>query len=433
MRVLIVSHIYAPEISPRAFRWAAIAEHWTAKGHEVGVLCARKPGLAANENISGVDVTRVGGGLTERVRAALTTPAGGPTSAPLPRRFCGRRTMICALKWVHDHTWKKLYWPDYACLWLRPAVRAAEEVLASRNYDALITVSDPFTCHLVGLRLKRANPSTPWLVDLGDPFCFRSGQTTNNQRLYRRRNYAVEREVFRRADWITLTCEPTRARYAEIFSESADKIAVVPPLLSAGKAPSPRRRIFADDGKIRMVYVGVLYRTIRDPVFLLDLFGKLSQTHSGDRLELHLFGASDGFADDSQRYERLKVFWHGLVERETAIQATREADVLVNIGNTTPYQLPSKVVDYASAGKPILNLAKSENDSSSEFFKTYPAHLNLLDAGSSPTDEQVALTADFVEHLPPQVDPAELETWLDDYRTEAVAGAYERLIRTACC
>ena len=431
MKVLVISHSYKPELTPRAFRWSAISEHWAAKGYDVDVLCAWKPGLKTREIVNGVDVTRVGGGIAELVRSRLRTDTKGEPAVSDQQSSGGavRCSLVKVAKWLHDHTWKKLYWPDYACLWRRPATKAARELIASHNYDALITVSLPFTSHLVGLRIKHSTPSLAWLVDVGDPFCFRSDSPINNQRLYWRRNCAVERRVFREASSVTVTCEPTRTKYAETFPECADKVVVVPPLLSVTDPPSCRREIFPDDGKIRLVYIGTLYRTIRNPGFLLEVFRALSRLRIGDKLELHLFGISDGLSECFERHKRLKVFRHGVVTREKARQAMKEADMLVNIGNTTLYQLPSKVVEYASTGKPILNLATSENDSSLDFFKTYPAHLNILDNGSGPTAEQVAEAADFIEQLPLHVDHSELEGWLDDYRIEAVAGAYESLIR----
>ena len=58
-----------------------------------------------------------------------------------------------------------------------------------------------------------------------------------------------------------------------------------------------------------------------------------------------------------------------------------EADVLVNIGNRTSYQLPSKVVEYAAFGKPILNFLASPDDSSAVFLSKYPFLLNVWKGG----------------------------------------------------
>ncbi|MBK9744729.1 MAG: hypothetical protein IPO94_18110 [Saprospiraceae bacterium] len=38
-------------------------------------------------------------------------------------------------------------------------------------------------------------------------------------------------------------------------------------------------------------------------------------------------------------------------------------DALINVGNTTTYHLPSKIVDYLGANKPIVNLISNDDDS----------------------------------------------------------------------
>jgi hypothetical protein len=50
---------------------------------------------------------------------------------------------------------------------------------------------------------------------------------------------------------------------------------------------------------------------------------------------------------------------------------TAESNILINICNDTFYQLPSKVVEYAASGKPVLNFSKSDRDSSVHFFEEY--------------------------------------------------------------
>jgi hypothetical protein len=40
----------------------------------------------------------------------------------------------------------------------------------------------------------------------------------------------------------------------------------------------------------------------------------------------------------------------------------QEMDVLLHIGNSTDFQLPSKAVDYLSTGKPIVHLSYVESD-----------------------------------------------------------------------
>lgn len=81
---------------------------------------------------------------------------------------------------------------------------------------------------------------------------------------------------------------------------------------------------------------------------------------------------------------------------EKAAHAMKEANILVNIGNNTSYQLPSKVVEYASTGKAILNLVKTESDSSIPFFDAYPASMCLLEYTESLCLETIEQLIKFI-------------------------------------
>lgn len=384
MRLLVVSYLYAPDRSPRAFRWTALAERWAAAGHEVAVVAA---GAAATERRNGVAVHRVPGWL----RRTATVGAGG-----------GRpRTSL--LKAVYDRTLKRILWPDYAFDWFVPALRRARAIDA----DRLVTVSHPFTPHLVGLALKRGR----WLADIGDPFSLLDETPLNNAALYARLNRQAERRVLAGADAIAVTVESARQAYAATFPESAGKIAVVPPLLSL---PEPGANPLPPTGT-HLVFVGTLYRALRSPAPLLALFREMRRVRPD--LALHFFG---DLHDCRPFFEKLPegVHLHGTVPRETAAAAMRHAAALVNIGNATPHQVPSKLVEYVAAARPIINVAASPADTSAAFLASHPALCEASDTAAVLRflDEKRSVPADWVERF------------LAPYRLDAVARAYERLL-----
>jgi hypothetical protein len=102
----------------------------------------------------------------------------------------------------------------------------------------------------------------------------------------------------------------------------------------------------------------------------------------------------------------------------------QDADLLVNIGNTTSYQLPSKVVEYASTGKPVLNIYKIHNDSSTQFFSSYGACLNVMDDGK---DIAGGVLEDIVQFIksPPYVNPETHREFISRYKVDEIARAYE--------
>lgn len=436
-RILIIANAYSPIISARAFRWSAIAEHWANEGHQVDVLCAGRDDLPAEEDLHGVRVFRVSAGSTGRLRK-LITGCGGTTARLSAAEAAGdgrglARRLVSAARgsiiWTYDHTWKKLWWPDYAALWYFAAARAARKLVARHAYDTLITSSHPFVDHLVGLHVKRKFVDLPWVIDVGDPFCFLEDMPLNNRVFYRRLNYWADRKVFETADGISVTCEPTKRIYADLFPATADRIRVIPPLLRTTSSATARA-VFPDDDRIRLVFVGQLYEHIRSPRPLLRTFERLMETGLKDRLELHFFGSMHRVGHLFDGYRSLlgkQLFLHGRVDHDTAREAMAGADVLVNIGNRTTYQLPSKVVEYAQAGVPVLNFANSAEDTSARFFADHPAALSVFADGEREDLGQWERLVRFVER-PPRIDPRVLNKWLDGFRTPSIASAYESLV-----
>lgn len=331
------------------------------------------------------------------------------------------RKVLGTLSRAATFAWRSLYWPDPSCLWYFPARAKALALVHSQQYDVVVSVSPTFTAVAIGRHIREASQTAVWMLDLGDPFSFLEGAPPNNATLYGRLNKSYERKVFQEADVVSLTNSQTLERYAEVFPESAHKLLVIPPLLSLPHVDARPLVI----GKL--VYVGTMYRNIREPGFLLELFKQALQSGLDQNAELHCFGDVSSCVDIIDRYEELlgkRVFFHGVVSRDIAAQAMEEAHILVNIGNDTTYQLPSKVVEYAATGKPIINLAKTPEDSSVRFFTPYPCALNLISDSPSPTEDQVCRFVAFMQASPERVNPLVLADWLHPYTSGKVVADY---------
>ena len=435
-KILIITFSYAPMQNPRAFRWTALAEFWAKQGISVEVICAWTPGQPAEETISGVRISRVGMKWAELLRADLQRrrPQTEPNSYNSSKESTFLRLVYTIINFINRQLWHRIYWPDTACLWFFPAIRKARQLLKEGHYCTLITVSPPFTSVLVGYKLQKHFKNLLWLIDLGDPFCFLKEASCNNFYLYERLNYWFEKKAFDLAKAITVTTKSTAEKYAELFHDNKDKIKVIPPLLSISEAKPNGNRVFSWSDKIRLVFVGTLYKTIREPNYLLSLFQKALETHTGPELELHFFGDVSTCMKSFALYENLlnsKVFLHGVVPRNTVTRAMCEADILVNIGNDTLYQLPSKVVEYAACGRPIINIAKSEQDSSMGFFRGYPYKLFLIHKREVPDQTQLAEFNQFLKIAKVQINRHVIQNWVAPHHIDMVSAEYMRLI-TAC-
>jgi hypothetical protein len=432
MNILILTYIYAPDQSPRAFRWTALSEYWARQGHEITVVAARKGDDPASEERNGVAIRRVGG-LTETLRGLVGKPShrsdpphGDPVMAAKMPGIGAKNLWKPVAQRVYAASLRPLFWPDYAWDWYWPALRAAKALCRDRRFDAIITVSHPFTPHLAGLALKRPHPGLCWLADIGDPFSFFDEIPLNNLRLYRGLNRRIEQRVLAAADAAAVTVERCRIAYQEAFPESRDKIAVIPPLLSLPLARSAAPRLLAPEAG-HLVFIGTLYPGLRAPDFLLALFAAIGERLTG--WQLHFFGDTNHCEAAFAPYRDLlgtSLHLHGKVSRETVQKAMIEADILVNIGNSTAHQLPSKLVEYAAMHKPILNLASAEEDTARDFLAGYGAALSLRRALPVPEATLAAALAFLAD--PPHIEGAQAEAFLQPYQIERIAAEYLALL-----
>jgi glycosyltransferase involved in cell wall biosynthesis len=339
-----------------------------------------------------------------------------------------KQRLILLIKRLHDITWKKIYWPDYACLWFLPAYKKANMLLQHHNVKNLISVSLPFTGHLVGYFIKKKNLKTTWVVDIIDPSFFPDLSCTNTFLLYSKLNRSVEKRVFRNAQTVSVLTQSIQKRYSKLHPESRHKIAVNPNLLHHER--DTKSSLFPENKKIRLVFIGTLYKTTRSPEHLLQVFEMLLQTEIAERLELHFFGGIDYCVEQFMSYQELmskRIFIHGKVSREKAIRAMYSADILVNIGNSNPYQEPSKVIEYASIGKPIINIMTIHNDSSALVLEKYPAAMNVFCPMMERKTEQLDKLIKFIEN-PPYVEKDFLEKLIMPYTIDTVANTYLQML-----
>ena len=123
------------------------------------------------------------------------------------------------------------------------------------------------------------------------------------------------------------------------------------------------------------VFLGTLYADIRPPEKIIKIISNISRND----LIFDFYGSNQNLVSDTAHYIKAKCLLalHGEVPTEEAGIKKREADFLVNIDNTCPQQVPSKIFEYISTGKPIINFYFTEESSTIPYLKRYPLVLNI--------------------------------------------------------
>lgn len=424
MRILVITAWYYPFIHPRAHRWTCLAEYWAAQGHEVHVVCARRRDAPAEALANGVRVHRTGFDSLKEIFYywSGSTTGRGRIGAEVRRPGPLERLLV----WAYRFFWKNLFFPDDACLWYFPARRRVRTLLQACDFDAVVSVSLPFTEHLVGRHAKRRFPGVRWLADIGDPFTLQA-QPPNNTFLYGRISRQLELAVLENADSVVVTNAGAARAYREAFGAAAEHLAVIPPVW---RRPSPAP---ADTAPVatgfRMGYFGALYAPVRTPDAFLDLLyqTRVLRPDVFARLHVHFYG--EIFPEFFEKLNHAPgLHLHGLRSREEAWAAMLDVDALLNIGNNTAYQLPSKVVDYLASGKPVVHLSYVDEDPFLDFWGDAPGLLCLRVRQGKVVDADLPRWLAFVERPHPLLAVPDRAVHIRAYSVDAVAERYWALL-----
>lgn len=144
------------------------------------------------------------------------------------------------------------------------------------------------------------------------------------------------------------------------------------------EVPNVRQLPFIDtirkhESEIVCAYVGGLDRKVRDPNYILEVFSRLKQG-----VQLYLIGVNE--YDIPLKYRDCSnIMCLGKKTIDETHVFLGQADFLINIGNNSLNQIPSKLFEYISQGKPIINSCKSTECPTIPYMERYPLSLNVFE------------------------------------------------------
>lgn len=185
--------------------------------------------------------------------------------------------------------------------------------------------------------------------------------------------------------------------------------------------------------KLHLFFIGKFYREIRHPQYLFDIMERLSSAP----IVLHIVGPIEEMRFDqayvdkylSNKIPNIRV--HGAVFSVEADDLLLHADVLVHVGNAVDSLMPSKILDYISSGKPILNLCKIRTCPTLPLMEKYPLGMTLFEEEPL-SDEKVESVKRFCEdNKGKQVPYAEIEKLYPECTIEYVGRQFDETIQVA--
>lgn len=389
MHLLLIAYDFPPTPSPQSLRWAYLVRELSAAGHTVQVIAPDIPGYGPGGlpcMPEGLEIHRVDPGRFARLlmgrnkrlvpnrdvvgsAQALVQPVLQVAPQPLSElNWKGRlrRRIESSIGAAGGLNWKgalaekakaavsRHVFPDHRVEWVRHAVDELDMLIAARRPDVVIVSHEPACSLPVGL--AAAKRGLPLVVDMGDPVL--APYTPNK---WRKQAYALEQAVCNAAMMISVTNEGAAQTLQERHAIPGDKLLVVPQGFdSCYVATAQERMVHFDESRLELLYTGSFY-SFRRAEDVLDAVRAVP----GVRLTIATINAPRYLIEAAEMApESIRLI--GFMPHRAALAAQRDCDVLLNLANADPVQVPGKVFEYLGAGKPILHLRGQQQDATGE-------------------------------------------------------------------
>ncbi|MBN2010095.1 glycosyltransferase [candidate division KSB1 bacterium] len=303
----------------------------------------------------------------------------------IPERFFLYRSMHYLLP-------KAIWLPDHTRGWIRRAVAAGIKAFTNKPFDAIVSFAQPMSDHVVGRDIHRIT-GVPWIAHFSDPWVdspfYRSANRWHDKKM---REY--ERDFITEASTIIFTSDQTMDRVMLKYPPKLREKAFVIPHGFVTDEPIPTLEN-SGNNRMQIVHTGRFYNFKRTPepiLLALSFLKRHKQLPSS--LEIHLIGAMP------RRFQRMiddcylsnTVFYHGQLDYFQTKAFVHNADVLLLVDAPSKEPslfLPSKLIDYLPAEKPILGITPQQGASADL--------LRRLDCPIIPPDDHFAIAATLLD------------------------------------
>ncbi|MEY3237752.1 MAG: hypothetical protein RI883_1853 [Bacteroidota bacterium] len=323
MKILVISQHLFPIQTPRAHRTTELVKELGRQGHEVTLYAV----------IGNHDYSELETGYNIKVKNIPIRFQKHPYNSDGD----GKRKFID--KVLGRLLGKVFEFPNIEFLF-----RVPEIIQKEKGFDALITIADPHQIHWGAAKARQKDPinfPSVWIADCGDPFMMNSSKKGHFA------YFAKYEKLFgQQCDFITVPVAEAKEGY---YPEFRNKISIIPQGFQFSLVEEKQE---PENIPITFAYAGTFYKDIRNPTKFLNI---LAAHPSNFKFVIYTL-----FTELIAPYQEIlgsKLEIRSPLNRMELIEEMKKMDFLVNIENvSSPTQVPSKLIDYAIAQRPILSV-----------------------------------------------------------------------------
>lgn len=237
-------------------------------------------------------------------------------------------------------------------------LHALKTISLKYEIDTIIIGMTPFSFMEMAQIIKMYYKDIKIIGDLSDPFSFNAQIINKNQKnKNKRQSYELKYLPF--FDIIIVLNRKIQKYYSELLSGYGTIISVVEQGVNEGfinvNKTKETKKIFKN-----FIYAGGFYKGFREP------FQLYRAVESIDTIVLHVYGAiKKQYRGDNIH----NIIYHGYISQKELITRFSDSDVIVLIDNAYGIQVPGKIIECITIGKPILFIYENEESPSLDYIK----------------------------------------------------------------
>ena len=395
-KILVVSHQYLPLTSPRTTRWKLLTDQLISEGYEVKILTATSQ-LSDDKNNNAIFL---GNKKTSNLIIKLRKESNKENSI-------FKKNLLNLLKKIYRFFFKTFAWPDYAMFWLISVYKNRNNI--NYEYDSIISVSLPFSSHLAAFIINK-NRKKNWILDIGDPFSLKTKALENNIYIYKKLNIYIEKKFYKLASQIVFTHLEVAKQHVEKFKIDENKILIGNPISSFNENIFLQSKNY-DYSSLPIIigYFGILTKGVRSPDETIKFF-------KNSDILINWFTNQDSKNMLTQNnFDLSNHKFFEIIDRDEALnKMSSSMHCLLSIGNLNSLQLPSKVIEYISTGKPVIHFAEIKND---PVIKLADHFQNLIVVNK---DSTISQTLEQLKNIFENINSFEKNYFLENYTAKAI-------------
>lgn len=296
------------------------------------------------------------------------------------------------------------------------------ELDKKNDYDIVLSVSQPFQGHYIAEKFKDYKGNMlKWIMYEFDPYSF-NDQITDGK-LKRQRMYEDEQRLFTKADIILLTPELYRYYIDNKLFKSTSKFIELPYATMNKIQINNGKNLLMKENKINCLYTGSLYPKLRSPDKLIEIFSEINNDIELTLMTNYSLSQIKSLSENNYTPNVLP-----FQERNVALYNVLNANILINIGNTVEHQVPGKIFEYISTGKPIIHFSKIENDPAIKYFERYPSVLIIKEWNFNKEKYVKEIKAFCLNNYNKTYTYEEILSYMGEYSSEVVRSNFVSIV-----